>query len=118
MNEPEFKVEGGVWITTLHRKAAVTGVTREVTPEVAREVAPEVERLLGVVRGEMSRAEIMTALGLKDEEHFRLRYLHAAISSGVLEMTRPEAPRSRLQKYRLTERGRAVSRAMGHRGKS
>lgn len=101
LSEPEFKVDGGNWITTLRRKAAVGGGT------------PEVERLLGVVRGEMSRAEIMAALDLRDEEHFRRQYLQAGIAAGMLEMTRPEAPRSRMQKYRLTERGRQAARNIG-----
>lgn len=105
LSEPEFKVDGGNWITTLRRKAAVGGGTPEVTPEV--------ERLLGVVRGEMSRAEIMAALDIRDEEHFRRQHLQAGIAAGVLEMTRPEAPSSRMQKYRLTERGRQAARNIG-----
>jgi ATP-dependent DNA helicase RecG len=38
-------------------------------------------------------------------EDFRKRYLHPALSAGVLEMTIPDKPSSRLQKYRLTENG-------------
>lgn len=114
LGEPEFRVEGGLWITTVRRKAAVAitpEVTPEVAPEVTPEVTPEVLRMLGVVSGEMSRAEIMQAIGLSDEKHFREHYQQVAVSAGLIEMTRPESPRSRLQKYRLTERGRAALRA-------
>lgn len=43
------------------------------------EVTPEVVRMLGVLHGEMSRAQLMALLGLKDEKHFRIRYQQAAV---------------------------------------
>ena len=55
---------------------------------------------------ERSRAELMAALNLKDDKHFRERYLQAAIKAGLVEMTRSQAPKSSLQRYRLTHRGR------------
>jgi hypothetical protein len=45
-------------------------VTRPVTPEVT----PEVRRLLVVLKGAMNRVELMAALGLSDEKHFRQHY--------------------------------------------
>ena len=55
----------------------------------------------------MRRKELQAALGLRHEDHFREAYLVPALSAGLLEMTVPTAPKSRLQKYRLTQRGRA-----------
>jgi Fic family protein len=81
---------------------------RAYTPEVAPEVAPEVVRLLALLQGEMGRAELMAVLGLKDEKHFREHYQQAAIAKGLIEMTIPDKPRSRLQKYRLTLLGKQV----------
>ncbi len=75
-----------------------------LTPEVAPEVTPEV-KLLSVLDGEMSRQQLKVALGLKDDEHFRKTYLLPALKSGWVEMTIPDKPRSRLQKYRLTRKG-------------
>ena len=72
------------------------------TPEVTPEVAPEVARMINVIHGAMSRLQIMAALGLKDEKHFRTAYQQAGIAFGVIEMTLPDKPNSRLQKYRLT----------------
>jgi hypothetical protein len=46
-------------------------------------------------------------LGLRHEEHFREAYLVPALTSGLVEMTIPGKPKSRLQKYRLTAKGRA-----------
>jgi ATP-dependent DNA helicase RecG len=87
------------------RGVAALEVTPEVTPEVAPEVAPEVGRLLSVLEGETSRRELQAALGLKDDDHFREAYLAPALARGLIEMTLPEKPRSRLQRYRLTELG-------------
>ncbi|MDZ7833374.1 MAG: hypothetical protein U5L07_16645 [Desulfobacterales bacterium] len=76
----------------------------EVTPEVAPEVTPEVKSLLSVLQGDMTRKEIMTALGLKDQKHFRQRYQQPGIALGIIEMTIPDKPKSSKQKYRLTSK--------------
>jgi DNA-binding PadR family transcriptional regulator len=36
----------------------------------------------------------------------RLAYVLAALAAGLIQMTIPAKPNSRLQKYRLTEKGR------------
>jgi len=85
----------------------VTGeVTGGVTGGVAGEVTGEVQRLLAVVDGEMKRADLQAALSLKHEDHFRAAYLRPALDRGLIEMTIPNKPNSRLQKYRLTAAGR------------
>lgn len=77
----------------------------QATPGVTPEVTPEVVSMLLVIDGEMSRREIMRRLGLHDEKHFREHYLQRAVKTGVIELTIPEKPQSRLQKYRLTAQG-------------
>ena len=47
------------------------GSNTPVTPDVTPEVTPEVMRLVQILQGAMSRQELMHALGLKDEKHFR-----------------------------------------------
>ncbi len=83
-------------------------VTGEVTGEVTEEVTEEVGRMLQVIKGDMSRVQIMTALDLRHEEHFRLAYLIPALEAGLIERTIPEKPNSRLQKYRLTAKGQSL----------
>jgi len=75
---------------------------------------PEVMRLLQAVQGAMSRHELMQALGLKDEKHFRQHYQQAATALGLIEMTIPDNPRSRLQRYRLTNSGQELLQQQGH----
>jgi predicted HTH transcriptional regulator len=111
LEEPEFRVDAGTWITTIRRKA--TGeVAGDVTGEVAGDVTAEVTRLLMALRGEMTRVDLQKALGLRHDEHFRLAYLQPAMTAGLVEMTVPDKPRSRSQKYRLTANGRATAKAL------
>ena len=62
--------------------------------------------MLLALNGEMSRAELMAVLNLKDVKHFCTHDRQAALAAGVLEMTVPDKPQSRHQKYRLTASGR------------
>ncbi len=90
------------WVST---PLATPEVTPEVAPEATPSVTPEVARLLAVLTSDMARTEIMIALGLKDEKHFREHYQQTAVNLKLIEMTLPDKPRSPLQKYRLTPAG-------------
>ena len=103
--EPGFTVEDG-FVTTVWRPKA--SGSKRLTPYVAPDVTPDVARMLSVVQGEMSRTEIQEKLGLANAKHFREHYQQPAIARGLLEMTIPSKPRSRRQKYRLTDKGRAA----------
>jgi hypothetical protein len=52
----------------------------------------------------MRRDDLQSALGLQDRKSFSERYLKPALKAGLIEMTIPEKPNSRLQKYRLTKK--------------
>ncbi len=71
------------------------------SPQVTLQVTPQVEALLTVLKGDMSRTELMAVLGLSDRKSFSQRYLLPALQAGLIEMTIPDKPNSRLQKYRL-----------------
>jgi Fic family protein len=75
-------------------------------PQVAPRVTPQVAQLLSVIRGEMSREGLQNSLKLHDRKSFRERYLKPALTAQLIEMTIPDKPNSRLQKYRLTDKGR------------
>jgi hypothetical protein len=64
----------------------------QITSPVTPEVTPKVSRLLTTLQGEMSWIELMAALGLKDEKHFREYYQQAATALGLIEMTLPDNP--------------------------
>ena len=82
--------------------------TPQVAPQVTPQVTPEVRGLLALCDGPRSRGELQALLGLKDIKHFRLAYLQPALEAGLIEMTLPDKPNSRLQQYRLTPGGLRV----------
>ena len=84
--------------------------------EDRREVTGEVTRLLMVCDDELTRRELQGRLKLKGEENFRNLILMPALDAGRMEMTIPEKPRSRLQKYQLTTEGKALRRKLQDRG--
>ena len=92
----------GVGRGTLYRWPATP--VSDLLPGAATQVTPQV-RLIRVLRGDMGRRELMEALQLKNGEHFRRHYLQPALAKGWLEMTQPDKPNSRFQKYRLTQLG-------------
>ena len=80
------------------------------TDQAIDQVTDQVARLLAELgAGPKSATELMAALGLSHRPTFRNNYLRPALSVGLVEMTRPESPTASNQKYRLTERGRALS---------
>lgn len=85
-------------LQVIHDTLIVLDVTPQVTPQVAR--------LLAVLTEDLDRAAIQAALGLADRKSFTLRYLQPALAAGLIELTRPDTPSSRLQQYRLTNQGR------------
>lgn len=87
-------------------------VAAEVAGEVTGEVTGEVERLILVCHGELDRKALQAALALKSEENFRKLYLVPALAAGLVEMSIPDKPTSRNQKYRLTAKGRMLQNAL------
>ena len=75
------------------------------------QVTDQVARLLAELRdGPKSAAVVMAALGLSHRPTFRNNYIRPALEAGLVEMTRPESPTARNQRYRLTASGRAAMR--------
>jgi len=133
LRPPEFRQDGGSFIQTLWRPvqsgSTEENVTAQVTAsnnllinkslqdlaealsitvaQVNAQVTAQVEKLLGaVMNGALSREELQSVTGIKHREHLRKTYLEPLITSGWIERTIPDKPTSRLQKYRITDKGR------------
>ena len=72
----------------------------------------QVEKLVSILTGEMGRSELQGLLSIKNRDYFRTDYLNPAISNGYVELTIPDKPNSRNQKYRLTAKGIALKNSI------
>ena len=79
------------------------------SPHDDEKFADNVERLILALTGEMTRAELQAELNLTHRDHFTMAYLQPAFSSGLIEMTLPDKPTSRHQRYRRTATGEALA---------
>lgn len=83
---------------------------KQDTGPVALQVDDCVQRLVHELPCEMSRAELQAALKLHDRQNFLTTYLKPALNAGLVEMTMPDKPTSRNQRYRRTPEGEALAR--------
>ena len=82
-------------------------VTDQVTDQDIN-LSLEALRLLNAFTGEHTRAELMTKLSLSHRPNFSSLYVKPLLEQGLIEMTIPDKPNSRNQKYRLTPKGEAT----------
>lgn len=64
--------------------------------------------LVSALTSERSAAELREVLQIRQQSDLLRRYLRPAMEAGLIEYTIPDKPRSRLQKYRLTDKGHIV----------
>ena len=57
---------------------------------------------------ELGTSELLKALHIRDRNYLREGYIRTVLRAGLVEQTRPEVKHSRLQKYRLTDKGRSA----------
>lgn len=104
-HETEHETEHDVGQATGHETEHVTGQETEQATE-------HVERLITALIGEMNRSELQAALKLSHRPHFLTVYLRPAIEAGLIEMTCPDKPTSRKQRYRRTAAGAALAQRL------
>ena len=91
----------------------ITPTSNMYTPTSNEEnLTRAIKKTLDVIDGEVSRIEIMKAVGIKDRATFTNYYLSPALKLALIEMTQPSSPRSPNQRYRLTEKGRELKCAI------
>jgi len=111
---PEFRQEGGQFIQTLGRPAPQ--VTPQVEAQEAQEAQVEAQVELTVLEKQLLMAcqaesrsgqELLDAAGYAGRTGNFKRSLEKVLDAQLLAMTIPDKPTSSLQKYRLTDKGRA-----------
>jgi predicted HTH transcriptional regulator len=106
MRRPEFRSDGGFFILKVWRKRAKK--RPESQPEWQPESQPEslknrVQMLLK--NGALSKSELSERLGQKEISGQLNNVVRKLLGDKHIELTIPEKPKSRLQKYRLTKKG-------------
>jgi hypothetical protein len=115
-NESEVIFETGEFFSTifLRKKTETVQVSDPITAitdpvnrpsQPTQSTDPVCRLLLLLTEGEKSSSELKLKLNLKHRPTFRENYLHPAFEQGLIEYTIPDKPNSRLQKYRITEKG-------------
>jgi predicted transcriptional regulator len=56
----------------------------------------------------LSRKELFAAIGMNSDSRSFKRHIEPLLDADLIEMTVPDKPNSRLQKYRLTDSGKAT----------
>ena len=82
------------------------------TEQVTEQDTEQVGHLVLALTGEMRRHHIQDLLRIAHRPHFLQTYLDPALEAGVIEMTLPDKPTSRNQRYRRTSAGEALARQL------
>ncbi len=90
---------------TLRSYLVSKSVTKSVTKLVTK-LIPLVDNL----NTEKTRAEMMDILQLSNQSKNYNAYIKPLLKNGIIEMTEPDKPTSSLQRYRLTEKGKKLSK--------
>lgn len=84
-------------------------VTEQVSAQVDEQVSEQVSNILHACgNSPKSKLELLSSAGLSNAYLNYKRHIVPLLEQGLLEMTLPDKPNSRLQKYRLTEKGLRV----------
>lgn len=85
----------------------------QVTEHVTIHDGEQVIKLILALDKELSRLEIMNKLKLTNRAYFISDFIQPAINEGIIEMTLPDNPQSKQQKYRLKVKGKALKEELG-----
>ena len=129
LNEPKFSLTDG-FVITLRRKPnrafeAVGGQMPKSShsqPESRPESQPESQpeslkaRILRMLaNAPLGKAELSGKLGQKEVSGQLNKVIRDLLDESSIEMTLPRKPNSRLQKYRLTKKGKGHLKSQGKR---
>ena len=108
LRSPEFRQDAGSFIQTLWRPVQSSSTEENITAQVGTKLALSRHqvKVLSNCLENSELSKLMSIIGRSDRTKFRHQVLNPLITSGLIEMTIPDKPTSRLQKYRITEKGR------------
>jgi ATP-dependent DNA helicase RecG len=114
--EPEFREEFGglsVHFIKADKSQEKVQVGAQSKAHSRAQSEAQSERILIILsRSEASASELLSELGLKSKTGYLKRGIKRLMDENLMEYTIPDKPQSRLQKYRLTDKGRQLVAAM------
>ena len=120
--KPQFDEQADLFVTTIPLTpdaARTTGEagarqgTEQDAEQDTEQVAEQVRKVLETLKTDtLTGNEIMNGLGMAHRPTFLYKYMQPAVQAGLIEMTIPDKPNSRLQKYRLTGAGKHLMKTM------
>ena len=90
-------------ITDVHDQVRRLLVTKSVTKSVTKFI-----QLIDFLNQAKSRSEILNFLGIGNQTKNFTTNITPLLENGIIELTIPDKPQSRFQKYRLTEKGKKL----------
>ncbi len=83
-------------------------ISHDISHDVGHDVrliTKNIKMLITQMKGEISRPNLQLVLNIKHRSQFRESYLEPALELKIIEMTIPDKPKSKNQKYKLTKKG-------------
>ena len=108
IREPEFKINGGFFILKVGRKQA------KKQPKSQPESQPDRVQML-LKNGALSKSELSERLGQKEVSGQLNKVVRKLLGDKHIELTIPDKPKSRSQKYRLTTKGFEYIKKVAHK---
>lgn len=106
LSEPQF-IQAEDFRSIIYRPTAYLNIMQD-TMQDAMQVSMQVEQLINTMHDVHSRDDLQVKLKISNRDYFRKAYINAALTTELIEMTIPDKPNSKNQKYRLTPKGKVL----------
>ena len=92
----------------LGRESIANEVSGQATGQATGQVEPWIIRVLMASLEAKKSADIQRVIGIRHRETFQRNYLDKLLEQGLLVRTIPDKPKSPLQRYQTTDKGRTM----------
>lgn len=114
LKEPDF-IQEEIFKAIIYRPVTPHDTPQDVPHDTPQDIPQDlslINKLVSIMESIHSRDELQELLGLRDRKSFRKNYIEPAIKEGYIEMTLPDKPTSKNQRYRLTKKGLSLKKQL------
>jgi ATP-dependent DNA helicase RecG len=102
--KPNYEEVSGGFLVELYKQLEPS-ILQDTLQDDMR-ISNPIKKLIFSISNEKSREELQLILGIKDREYFRKEILLPSMNIGLVQMTIPDKPNSKYQKYKLSSIGK------------